>query len=154
VVTEYTEGVDILPTLAELLGQEVPTQCDGASLVPFLDGSTPGRWRHSAHYEWDWRDMIMGPTRTSGGPDAALERYNLAVERTDTHAYVQFSNGSWLCFDLAADPTWCTITTDPEVVLPLAQSMLTWRSTHLGGTYTQRLLGPERRGLWPELETV
>jgi arylsulfatase A-like enzyme len=154
VVTEYTEGIDILPTLAELLGQEVPTQCDGASLVPFLDGSTPGRWRVAAHYEWDWRDIIMGPTRTSGGPDAKLERYNLAVERNDTHAYVHFSDGSWLCFDIAADPTWCTTTTDPEQVLPLAQSMLTWRSTHLGGTYTQRLLGPERRGLWPELETA
>jgi arylsulfatase A-like enzyme len=154
VVTEYTEGIDILPTLAELLDQEVPAQCDGASLVPFLDGATPGRWRRAAHYEWDWRDFIMGPTRTSGGPDAALERHNLAVERSDDHAYVQFSDGSWLCFDLAADPTWCTTTTDPEVVLPLAQSMLTWRSTHLGGIYTQRLLGPDRRGLWPELETV
>ena len=151
VVTAFTEAVDVLPTLAELLGQEVPVQCDGESLVPFLAGDNPDGWRSAAHYEWDWRDLVMGPTRTSGGPDAGLERYNLAVERTDTHAYVQFADGSWLCFDLSSDPTWATTTTDPAVVLPLAQSMLTWRSNHLGGTYTQRLLGPDRRGLWPEL---
>jgi len=67
---------------------------------------------------------------------------------------VQFADGSWLCFDLAADPDWHTTTEDSAVVLPLAQSMLTWRSNHLGGLYTQRLLGPERRGLWPELRSA
>lgn len=154
VVTAFTEGVDLLPTLAEVLGQDVPVQCDGASLVPFLAGDRPDRWRSAAHFEWDWRDLVMGPTRTSGGPDRALERYNLAVERTETHAYVQFADGTWLCFDLATDPTWAITTTDPAVVLPLAQSMLTWRSNHLGGPYTQRLLGPDRKGLWPELAQV
>jgi arylsulfatase A-like enzyme len=149
VVDAFTEAVDILPTVAELLGQEAPLQCDGASLVPFLDGSPPSRWRSATHWEYDWRDMAMGEHRTSGGADPRLERANLAVERTSTHAYVQFADGSWLCFDLAADPGWRTTTEDPAVVLPLAQSMLIWRSTHLGGNCTQLLLGPERRGLWP-----
>ena len=36
----------------------------------------------------------------------------------------------WLCFDLAADPTWRTAIDDPARVLPLAQAMLTWRSRH------------------------
>ena len=151
VVREFSEAVDVLPTVAELLDQEIPLQCDGRSLVPFLDGTTPEDWRTAAHYEWDWRDMLMGPTRTSGGRDAGLERHNLAVELTRTHAYVQFGDGSWRCFDLEADPTWATTTEDPAVVLPLAQSMLTWRATHLGGAFTQRLLGTDRRGLWPEL---
>ena len=150
VVEAFTEAVDLFPTIAELLGAEVPSPCDGVSLVPFLRGTEPGHWRTSAHWEWDWRDLVMGPHRTGGGDDPRLERVNLAVERTETHAYVQFADGSWRCFDLAADPGWHVTTEDPGVVLPLAQSMLTWRSTHLGGAYTQRLLGRERRGLWPE----
>jgi arylsulfatase A-like enzyme len=154
VVDEFTESVDVLPTIAELLGHEAPAQCDGSSLVPFLDGDTPAQWRTSTHWEWDWRDMVMGPHRTAGGPDLRLERTNLAVERTSTHAYVQFGDGTWLCFDLAVDPEWHTTTSDPSVVLPLAQSMLTWRSSHLGGAYTQQLLGPDRRGLWSELRTA
>jgi len=154
VVEEFTEAVDVLPTIAELLGQDVPTQCDGTSLVPFLDGVVPGQWRTSAHWEWDWRDTVMGPHRTGGGVDPRLERANLAVERNATHAYVQFADGSWRSFDLVADPGWHVTTEDPDVVLPLAQSMLAWRSRHLGGAYTQRLLGPERRGLWPELRSA
>ena len=154
VVDEFTESVDVLPTIAELLGHEAPAQCDGSSLVPFLDGDTPAQWRTSTHWEWDWRDMVMGPHRTAGGPDLRLERTNLAVERTSTHAYVQFGDGTWLCFDLAVDPEWHTTTSDPSVVLPLAQAMLTWRSSHLGGAYTQQLLGPDRRGLWSELRTA
>ena len=154
IVDRFTEGIDLLPTLAEVLGQDVPVQCDGESLLPFLRGEDPDRWRASAHYEWDWRDMLIGPHRQGGAVDRGLERCNLAVERNDSHAYVQFANGSWLCFDLAADPRWHTTTTDPSAVLPLAQSMLTWRSTHLGGPYTQLLLGSERRGRWPELEGI
>ena len=69
----------------------------------------------------------MGPRDRNGS--------NLATLRTDTHAYVQFGNGEWLCFDLAADPTCRTAITDPAVVLPLAQEMLPWRAQH-----TDRLL--------------
>ena len=65
---------------------------------------------------------------------------NLAVVRNDTHAYVQFGNGDWLCFDLATDPTWQTRVTDATVVLPLAQQMLVWRQTHLDRQLTGTLV--------------
>ena len=63
------------------------------------------------------------------------------MRRTDSLAYVQFGNGSWKCFDLAADPTWRTEVTDPAVVLPEAQAMLTWRSRHAERTWTGLHLG-------------
>lgn len=154
IVEAWTEAVDILPTLADLLGQDVPMQCDGCSLTAFLDGSVPvgsvpDGWRTAAHWEFDWRDVVTGPTRTTGGRDRGLERCNLAVLRTDSHAYVHFGDGSWECFDLDVDPTWRTTTDDPAVVLGLAQEMLIWRAEHQGGPWTQLLLGPQRRGLWP-----
>jgi arylsulfatase A-like enzyme len=133
-VDEPTENVDIVPTLCALLRVEIPAQCDGHPLTPFLDGTTPTTWREAAHWEWDWRDSLP---MAAGDPwDRELDRSNLATLRTDTHAYVQFGNGSWRCYDLAADPTWRTEVTNPKVVLPLAQEMLRWRSNNLDRTVT------------------
>ena len=38
VVSSFTENVDIMPTMLEAIGAEIPVQCDGASLAPFLEG--------------------------------------------------------------------------------------------------------------------
>jgi arylsulfatase A-like enzyme len=151
VVDRFTENVDLLPTLCEAMGLEVPAQCDGLPLTPFLEGEEPPWWRTAAHWEYDWRDqfLVFG---TPGWPwDRRLERHHLTVLRTETHAYVQFGNGSWLCFDLVADPTWRTTVDDPAIVLPLAQEMLTWRSEHTDRTMADMLLTRGGVGRWPSL---
>ncbi|HNJ97150.1 MAG TPA: sulfatase-like hydrolase/transferase [Ilumatobacteraceae bacterium] len=143
VVDRFTENIDITPTICDAMGLAVPQQCDGFPLTPFLHGEEPPTWRTAAHYEWDWRDamIMLEPSREHAWPwKRSLERRNLAVLRTDTHAYVQFGDGDWLCFDLAADPTWQTMVTDPSVVLPLAQQMLVWRQVHLDRTLTGMLM--------------
>ena len=140
VVTDFTENVDIMPTLCEAIGVAVPVQCDGMPLTELLRRERPPLWRTAAHYEWDWRDKVIPGGVTEPSWDRRLERHNLAVLRTDTHAYVQFGNGDWLCYDLAADPTWLTTETDAAVVLPLAQQMLLWRQHHLDRTLTGMLL--------------
>src|SRR5699024_9853659 len=120
-------------------------------LTPFLEGEEPPWWRTAAHWEYDWRDqfLVFG---TPGWPwDRRLERHHLTVLRTETHAYVQFGNGSWLCFDLVADPTWRTTVDDPAIVLPLAQEMLTWRSEHTDRTMADMLLTRGGVGRWPSL---
>jgi arylsulfatase A-like enzyme len=141
VVDDFTENVDIMPTLCEALDEPVPLQCDGMPLTPFLRGERPLRWRAEAHYEWDWRGILIQMEDHPWPWDRELERCNLAVLRDDRHAYVQFGNGDWLCFDLKIDPTWCTQVTDPAVVLPLAQRMLTWRQNHLDRQLTGTLVG-------------
>jgi arylsulfatase A-like enzyme len=138
-VGHFTEAVDILPTICDLIGADIPHQCAGASLAPFLDGDDPTFWRTAAHWEYDWRDAFLAgfPAPRS---DPRLEHQNVATLRTETHAYVQFGDGTWRCFDLAADPTWRTTTDDPAIVLPLAQQMLAWRAEHLDRTMTGMLL--------------
>jgi arylsulfatase A-like enzyme len=150
VVDRFTENVDVFPTLCDAMNIEIPVQCDGLPLTPLLHGEEPPWWRDAAHWEFDWRDALLGFGPHAWPWDQRLERQNLAVRRSDTHAYVQFGNGSWKCFDLAADPTWRTEVTDPAVVLPEAQAMLTWRSRHAERTWTGTHLGPQRLGRWPQ----
>ena len=139
VVTEFTENVDIFPTLCELMGVDAPVQCDGLPLTLWLDGERPPWWRSAAHWEFDWRTMVGAQ---NGWPWARTpERQNLAVLRTEDVGYVQFGDGSWRCFDLRTDPTWRTWTEDPAIVLDAAQQMLLWRSEHADRTLTGYVIG-------------
>jgi arylsulfatase A-like enzyme len=151
VVDRFTENVDVFPTLCELVGIPVPSQVDGNPLTPFLHGREPAWWRDAAHYEWDWRYIVIGKGEGRWPTDRSEERQNLCVLRTASHAYVQFGTGSWRCFDLETDPTWRTETVEPAVVLPLVQAMAVWRQEHLDRTYTGMLLSKDRVGRWPEL---
>lgn len=150
VVSEFTENVDVFPTLCDLMGIGVPAQCDGLPLTPFLRGDAPPWWRDAAHWEYDWRDVYIGDDAQHPWPwDRRLERQHLAVRMTDGGAFVQFGDGSWRCFDLAADPTWRTVTEDPADVLPHAQAMLTWRSRHTDRTLADSLIRHGVRGRRP-----
>jgi arylsulfatase A-like enzyme len=151
VVDRFTENVDIFPTICEAMGIEVPAQCDGLPLTPFLRGEAPPWWREAAHWEWDWRASLI-PSEPHPWPwDRRLERRNLAVRRSEEAAYVHFADGGWLCFDLAADPTWRTSTTDPARVLEQAQALLTWRARHADRTLTGMLVEDGGIGRWPAL---
>lgn len=150
VVAEFTENVDIMPTLCDLMGVPVPHQCDGAPLTPFLRGERPPWWRNAAHWEYDWRFALIELGAEFPWPwKRSLEKQNLCVRRTDDTAYVHFGDGRHLCFDLAADPTWRTECTDPERVLRAAQEMLTWRQQMLGREHTGFLVQDGGKGRWP-----
>jgi len=140
VVDSFTENVDVLPTLCGLIGEPVPAQVDGHSLVPFLDGGAPEGWRSAAHYEFDWSDVFIRSDPARWPWDRRLAECNLAVRRSADLAYVQFGDGSWRCFDVAADAGWATTVVDPSVVLAEAQQMLLWRSRHTDRTLTGMLL--------------
>ena len=80
-----------------------------------------------------------------------LSPNQFAVLRTADAGYVHFSDGTWLCFDLAADPTWRTPLTDPARVLTLAQALLTWRAQHQDRTMTGMLVEDGGVGRWPDM---
>ncbi len=147
-VQRFTENVDIAPTLADALGLEVPAQFDGRVMTPLFEGRDV-EWRTSAHFEWDYRSMFLSAASQSWPLDRTLSRQNLAVGLNEEAAYVQFGDGSYLCFDLAKDPTWRTPCHDPGRILRCAQEMLLWRQEHLSREYTDMLLTPERPGRWP-----
>ncbi len=107
VVDAFTESVDVLPTICDWLGIEVPAQADGWSLAPFVDhGSAPAHWRTEAHVEWDFSDpMDRAAEQLLGVP---MSHCSLAMVRGADHKYVQFATERSvlppLLFDLERDP--------------------------------------------------
>jgi len=62
---------------------------------------------------------------------------------------VQFGDGTWLCFDLANDPTWRTRETRADFVLQRAQLMLQWRMNHARRELSHMVIDGEVSGRWP-----
>jgi len=150
VIKKFTENVDIMPTLAQALGVEVPAQCDGRVMTPLLDGEEVP-WRISAHYEWDYRAFFIPGAETPWPFDRALSKMNLATTLTDEWAYVHFADGTALLFDLLTDPTWRTTTSDVSMLYNAASEQLNWRQEHLRREMTDLLVQPGRPGRWPDV---
>jgi arylsulfatase A-like enzyme len=134
VVDEFTEHVDVLPTLLDLLDADVPLQCDGRALTGFLRAHAPddAPWRRDVHFEFDFRDA--GSDLLERALDLTLEECSIAVLRDEHGKYVHFAGMPPIFFDLDADPAQLeNRAEDPAYaarVLAYAQRMLSWRMQH------------------------
>jgi len=148
-VTQFTENVDILPTLCEFIRAEVPTQCDGRSLYPLLAGSAEDAWRRHASWEFDWSHVFIEGDNPKWQWSRDLTRCSLAVLRDETHSYVQFADGEYLCFDLKTDPTWRTPETDVNKVFELSRKLMAWRMQYNRHEFTGFIVADGGKGRWP-----
>jgi arylsulfatase A-like enzyme len=128
-VDNFTESVDVMPTILDWLGLDAPRQCDGCSLLPWIEGHTPANWRTEAHWEYDFRDVENpGLERELG---IAMDHCQLNVIRNDRYKYVHFTDLPPLFFDLENDPAeMMNLAQDERVAnaeLSLASRMLSWR---------------------------
>ena len=132
----FTESVDVVPTIVDLLGAKVPRAVDGISLRPFVDGRAPARWREAAHWEFDFRDMLGGTAQAALGITA--DECSLAVHRGARYKYVHFAALPPLLFDLENDPGELQdLSGDPAHAaarLACAEQLLAWRARHLDRT--------------------
>ena len=137
-VTAFSENVDLLPTILDWLGQPIPEQCDGRSLLGFLRGAMPSGWRREARWEYDFRDLAGGKAPLLLG--IARHQCSLAVIRDTDYAYVHFAALPPLLFDLRQDPAWLANRADDpslrDVALDMARRMLDWRLAHADRTLT------------------
>lgn len=145
-VTDFTEAVDIFPTLLEAMDVEALHQPDGRSLEPFLqDQGTPPRWRDAVHWEFDFREVTNQFAETWF--EASSTELNLAVIRTAKWKYVHFPTLPPLLFDLERDPeNLVNLAEDPAHLrtrLQMAERLLRWRATHLDQTLALKELTPE-----------
>lgn len=126
-----TESIDILPTILDWTGIEVPHTCDGRSLLPAIRGQG-GQGKGAVHFEFAMRGGFMAPDRWALGLD--YRTCDLTVLRTDRYKYVHFQALPPLLFDLQEDPGELhDLAGDPAaapVMMALAQQMLSWRMNH------------------------
>ena len=94
--------IDVMPTLIDWMGLEVPRACDGRSLVPFLRGEMPKDWRTEVFWEHDFRDVVAQRPEMALG--LASDECCYAVIRDAHYKYVHFAGLPPLLFDLRADP--------------------------------------------------
>lgn len=131
-VSAFTEHVDVVPTMLEFIGAVTPHQCQGRSLLPFLHGVTPARWRTEAHFEFDFRDVLEERYETALTLDSV--ECSLVVLRGPRYKYVHFACLPPLLFDLESDPNeLVNVANDPAmqpVVLQCLQRLMSWRMTH------------------------
>ncbi|MCB2002083.1 MAG: sulfatase-like hydrolase/transferase, partial [Rhodoferax sp.] len=133
-VDAFTESVDLMPTVLDWLGLETPAQCDGRSLLPFLRGETPARWRTEAHMELDFRSGPYSGLDAEAALGLLPDECQLAIVRGERWKYVFFAALPPLLFDLQNDPgEMHDLAGDPahrDVLLEMAHKMLSWRLVH------------------------
>ncbi len=132
VVEQFSEAVDLMPTVLDWLGIAAPPSCDGTSLLPWLRGGTPDAWRDAVHYEYDLRGGWPEPSPLP--PGAGKGAGPMAALRTKDWKYVHMPGLPPVLYDLRADPGETTnLAADPAhrtLLLAATQRMLSWRMSH------------------------
>jgi len=143
-IDDFSESVDIMPTMLDWLGLEVPSQCDGFSLLPALrNGAMPRGWREQVFWEADFRDVRDESIERH--LDLTLHQCNLSVLRDHRYKYVHFGALPPLFFDLEQDPGEFINQADNPAysarVLEYAQQMLSLKMNHTDRGLTETMLG-------------
>jgi arylsulfatase A-like enzyme len=132
IVEQFTESVDLLPTILDVLGVEAADSFDGRSLTPFLGAATPEDWRRETFFELDFRDPERGRAEAALGLES--DQCALAVIRGRRWKYVHFAALPPVLFDLAEDPgetrNLAADSGHDHIVQDCARRMLSWRMGH------------------------
>jgi len=102
-------------------------QCDGASLAPWLAGTTPSEWRTAAHFAFDLRNPVTREFEDTFGlrPEAC----GIETIRNEHYKYVHCGGLPPLLYDLREDPEELNNRVDDpdyhEIALAMARELMT-----------------------------
>ncbi len=144
-VDAFTESIDVMPTILEGIGVDIPMQCDGNSLLTFCRGERPQGWRREYHAEIDLRSPDEIEMISPLGIE--MRQCTANIIRGERYKYVHFTALPPLFFDLEEDPDeFHDLAADPAYqgrVLEYAGKMLSWRMEHDSPALTDLHLTPD-----------
>lgn len=92
--TDFAMNLDFAETFLQIAGVEVPSDMQGASLVPLLKGRTPGNWRKSMYYHY----------YEYPGPHSVRRHYGVRTSRYKLIRFYEPDVDEWEFYDLEKDP--------------------------------------------------
>jgi len=106
---EFSESVDVVPTLCELMGIDEPVNCQGMSMAPLIDGSgRPFTARDAVFSENVIPEVITGKEMLfefkKGEGVAGIRHPDAKMVRTSRWKYNYYPDGYAELYDLASDP--------------------------------------------------
>ena len=100
-INDMTESVDLVPTILDWLGGDIPLDWNGRSLLPYLSNQknqiSP---KDYVVFDYDFREFTSFVINKKLAP----EECNLSVIRTDKWKYVHFPSLPSLMFNMEDDP--------------------------------------------------
>ncbi|MCS1410736.1 MAG: Arylsulfatase [Verrucomicrobia subdivision 3 bacterium] len=91
--THLIQNLDYAETFIEMAGAQIPSDRQGLSLVPLLQGRSPANWRRSIYYHYyEYPSYHMVP-----------RHYGIRTERYKLMHFYQFGD-EWELYDLETDP--------------------------------------------------
>ncbi|TLS51831.1 sulfatase [Paenibacillus antri] len=97
-------NVDFAPTFLDLAGVDIPSEMQGSSLRPLLQGRIPDGWRTSMYYRY-WEHMSQ-PHRVASHYGIRTQRYKLIYYYGQSLGMTSYeaTPPEWELFDLERDP--------------------------------------------------
>ncbi|PSL17495.1 sulfatase-like hydrolase/transferase [Shimia abyssi] len=132
-----TESIDLVPTVLEWVGQEVPNSVDGSSLSPLLEGETPEIWRKYTFSEYDFYD-VETPSPWHNALGFGATESCLSILRDGRYSLVEFGcDLPTILFDHESRGEFENVAEDADYageVLRLTRAMLRHRMAHMDQT--------------------
>lgn len=142
-----TELVDVMATILDCLGCDIPNSVDGRSLLPLLQGHAPTDWRCGSFSELDFGDPLT-PTPWQQRLGLETSASNLAIWREGALRLVVFAAAKLppLLFDLDGPGEGVNVATDPayaERLGDMMQAMLRHRMRNMNYTLSHDAITPK-----------
>jgi len=142
VIRDFSEGVDVLPTILDLLGGAGDPGIDGRSLRPYLAEGRSAAAKRRAFFEFDFRNDAQRGTPIDG---LSRREKTLAATISDDALYIHFPSLPPLVFRVG-DAAAMTLeplsgTAGDAARLAGMEALLAWRLTHADSRRTGLVSG-------------